>query len=465
MHHHVPRSGEVTYRLALIGTDANSVFVEGDGPRYVLPKVVTLEGTRPAKEIQRVVRECWKSVCAVVDFCHDRAGLPLCIAEQLKQVNQNHLHKVPLSQLPESELAGRDREVIRAIMAGEAGERGPLSCLGWSKKAAQWITDETGFMVLPFAIEQHNANGSFALAQFKVENGPAFWLKATGEPNQHEFPITGTLAKLCPRFTPRVISMRKDWNAWLMADAGDPIKEDCSPDLLGVVARSVADLQIGTIPHINELLSAGVADQRIPVLQSEISEIVVFLEEAMATQVSKKVAPLSRSRLREIGLMLEDACSRVAALDVPNTLLHNDLNRTNILVRDHECSLIDWAEACVGIPFISLEQLLLMAGEEHAAIDQRHISEAYKQSWMEAVDEWKMDTALALMPLLAPYAHLYGRGDWVRTSHRNHPRVQSYARTLARHMDRAATNPTLQDVLFGSRASSVQTARPRRGRR
>jgi hypothetical protein len=47
------------------------------------------------------------------------------------------------------------------------------------------------------------------------------------------------------------------------------------------------------------------------------------------------------------------------------------------------------------------------------------------------------------MPLLAAYSSLYGRGDWVMTPQHDDPRRLAFARTIARHMDRAARSPDL----------------------
>jgi len=51
------------------------------------------------------------------------------------------------------------------------------------------------------------------------------------------------------------------------------------------------------------------------------------------------------------------------------------------------------------------------------------------------------------MPILAAASTLYGRGDWLHSPRRNDPRRQSYARSLARHMDRAAREPRLLEAL------------------
>jgi len=49
--------------------------------------------------------------------------------------------------------------------------------------------------------------------------------------------------------------------------------------------------------------------------------------------------------------------------------------------------------------------------------------------------------------LLSIFAYLYGRGDWLKDTSKVTPQFESYARSLARHMDRAAQSPQLREAL------------------
>ena len=73
------------------------------------------------------------------------------------------------------------------------------------------------------SIRQFSAGGTFALIRFDFHSGATFWMKATGEPNRHEFCVTRKLAQVCPEFLPPRIAEREDWNAWLMEDASESL--------------------------------------------------------------------------------------------------------------------------------------------------------------------------------------------------------------------------------------------------
>ncbi len=211
----------------------------------------------------------------------------------------------------------------------------------------------------------------------------------------------------------------------------------------------MAGLQKKTVGYTEQLLGSGATDQRIAVLRGHVDEIISYLEEAMEQQTSTKVPRLRVSRLREIGTMLKDACGAMEELGIPETIIHNDINRGNILVRDNACVFTDWCEAYTGNPFVTFQHLMLLlpSNGDHAEADRFKLMHAYKQCWLDSLVPWQIDQAFALIPLLAVASYFYGRGGWLRSARRYDPHMQSYARSLARHMDRAAQIPSLMEAL------------------
>ena len=156
-------------------------------------------------------------------------------------------------------------------------------------------------------------------------------------------------------------------------------------------------------------------------------EVFDYLEEAMAQQTSTKVPRLERRRLSEIGNILEDACFRMEALHIPDTVMHGDMNRGNILFDGAHCRFTDWSETYIGNPFAMFQHLsLLNTGHEQRERNDLRLKEAYKRSWIGVLDTAEMDEAFALSPLLAVASCLYGRGNWLQSSHRNDPNRQRY---------------------------------------
>jgi hypothetical protein len=442
---------ESIYRLLLIPEQLGDVFGEDDGGAVRLPRVHISFGSRPASQIQRAARELWGIDILVLDFMQDSEGIFVCaIAQLLSRECPKGLTPVTWEQLPLSELDHPHRRVVDEIGAGDPGERGPLSRVGWIDEAKEWIAAETGCpLPLDAVIEQHNAGGGFALLRLARPDGPAYWLKATRGLNRHEFDVTVMLAAICPEGLPQMIAARRDWNAWLMEDAGTPLTEEASLVALECATVTVAELQKKTIAHTEHLLAAGATDQRPEVLRTHAGKVAAYLEEAMEQQTSNRVPKIEASRLREIGTILGDACLAMEVLDVPDTVIHNDPNRGNLLFRDGKYVLTDWSEAGVGNPFLTFQHLLLMLGHGDDPGDSArlHSMQAYKRCWVDLLEPWKVEQAFRLMPLLAIYSHLYGRGDWIDSPRGRDPRMQSYARSLARHMYRASQSAPLRDAL------------------
>ena len=159
----------------------------------------------------------------------------------------------------------------------------------------------------------------------------------------------------------------------------------------------------------------------------------------MRRQTSTRVKPLERARLREILSVVDLACERMQELRIPECLVSGDINLDNILFDGTQIRFTDWAEGGIGNPFLTLEQVL-----QHATREGEHLvwaprlREAYKRKWLALLTDHQIDCAFTLMPLLAMADYLFGRGDWLHSSRQDEPAFQSFARTLARCMDRAA---------------------------
>lgn len=204
----------------------------------------------------------------------------------------------------------------------------------------------------------------------------------------------------------------------------------------------MSQLQLLTVGETDELLAGGAFDQRLPALRIHIDAVIAYLIEAMDRQTSTQVAPLSRDRLLDLGEILRDACFRLEAHGIPDALIHNDLNAGNILSDGAKYVFTDWSEAAVGNPFLACERLCQL-NRAHA----ESVRNVYRECWSNRLSLQSMDEAIALTPLLAVYAYLYGRGDWLDQTESVEPQFERYARSLARHMDRAAQDLSLREIL------------------
>lgn len=448
-------SETVEYRLVLIHPVTRTLLAFGSAGHYCLPRVKIQQWTRPAQQLRKVIENRWGLDVIILDIAMTGdCRTPCAVAEVATPKSMPDSTDVRIGQILGTELSETERTDIESLLMDKANR--PFARIGWIDEARAWIESVTGQSFSSRRdIEQLNAGYGFALLRFRSDDGWDCWLKATGEPNIHELSITSFLSKACGRYLPEFIAARPEWNAWLTSGEGVGITE-FPPDpralsrLLEGAVSSMAELQMKTAGRKLDLLEAGAFDQELSALVTRSEEFFNYLEEAMSRQTSKKVARLGKRRIDQLREIFENICLRVDALGIPSSVLHGDLNPANILVAPGHCRFIDWCETYVGNPLITLEHLLLLNHADDPA-DKAFIDRVLKDKYRTVLSGISapeaIDAGVPYMPFLGAFSALYGRGDWLATPLRDDPRRQAYARTLARHMDRAASDPVLLDSL------------------
>jgi Phosphotransferase enzyme family len=442
------------YRLLLLLPESRKILVVSGVDGYRLPSIGVPQWTRHADQLRRAIQMTWKLCVFVLDFL---PGLPPCaVVEVFDQGQFPDLRAVSLETLQTSELTEEQRAQIASILGDDTHAQSPFTRVGWIYEAIAWLESETGRKLSSMRdIEQCNAGSGFALVRFRTEDECAFWLKATGEPNIHERSITTLLSKLCGRCLPELISSKPEWNAWLMSGEATCLEEipTGAAQLLTLLKGAVecmAELQIKTQGHSLELLEAGAFDQGLQVFENHAKQLFDFLEEAMSLQTSTKAPRLEKTRIRRLLAIFEEVCKRVEDLAIPETIVHGDMNRGNILSCGGHCQFIDWSEAYFGNPLITLEHLLLFNKLRNGKIRNfvnSIVKQKYLSIWTASCSPASLNEGFVYMSFLAVASALYGRGNWLNTAKRNDPRRRAYARSLARYMDRAAREPEFLEAI------------------
>jgi hypothetical protein len=445
----------VEYRLVLIQPDSRKILALDTVGACRLPTVRIAQWTRAVEQLRKAAKNAWGLHILVLDLIMDGASSPHCaIAELLLHNGDSELKEVTLDMINDSELSEEQRFQIALLLSDKTESL--LSRVGWIDQAILWTETVTGRkLVSKSDIEQYNAGFAFSLIRFRTEDDWRYWLKATGEPNAHELAITSLLSELGGSHLPEMVSSRPEWNAWLMSGEANPITELPSNPLdlfrlLEDAVESMAELQIRTHGRRIDLLKAGAFDQSMDVFKERSAELFDYIHEAMAAQTSTRVARLDKTRLQELRCIFETACGHMEDLDLPQTIVHGDMNYGNILTGCGHCQFIDWCEAYVGNSLITLQHLLLFNKIENPELKSfvnALLKEKYRDVWLATCDPAAMDEGFVYMPLMAVASSLYGRADWLKAPWRDSPHRQKYARNLARHMDQTARDSELIDAL------------------
>jgi hypothetical protein len=445
------------YTVVLVDSESRKVLARAELDSYRLPSVLIPQWRRPAEELQKAIRAEWgvQSIVLMVLPAINEASACV-VAQILSRGIDSALEPVELRSLPAAALEGPQRHALESLLRGDGGELGPFARIGWIEDAVSWMEASTGAsLARGDSIEQYNAGGHFSLLRFRTEDSRVFWMKATGSPNTHELPVTAYLGAIGGIHLPRLVAMKPEWNAWLMSGEGTSLREpETNAHRLAAVLESASKSMVGLQKKMqgntDGLLEAGAFDQSAGVLLSRASEMFDYAAESMCLQVSSKAPRLSTGRIEELRFTFERVCLRLQELSLGDSIVHGDLNLGNIVVSEGGCQFIDWAEAYVGNPLVSLHNLLLLVrGTDEAAGARiaREVTARYLLEWNSSYGREVLREALAYLPALGVASALYGRGDWLSSPLREDSTRRAYARTLTRYLDRAVRAPDFEEML------------------
>ena len=372
--------------------------------------------------IHAQVMECWRS--------------PL--------TNERQAVWLPVSSLSANSFAdSQDHLVVSQALGQLAQPTGsdsePFRKIGWFQELRCWVEE----MIAPLGLRlteefrQLNSSASFSLIRFETTGSPV-WFKAVGVPNQHEFPITLTLAHRFPCYLPSLIASRPAWRGWLMQHGGTAVAE-MVPTLEDWrrVLIDLACLQIESMPHSKELLQAGSRDLRISSLIDLVDPFIDAMRPLMLEQRTLSPAPLSAVELLRLGMAIKGALAALDQVAVPVTLGHGDFNPGNMLNDGSASVFIDWAEAYVGHPFFTFEYLLshLQRDWPEANTLEPFLRSAYAQPWKHAIPAQSIAEAFVFSSFAAVFAYAT---TFCRSAKAQDPSSAGYLRALTRRMKREA---------------------------
>ena len=440
----VTRSNFIELKVAIVEPTSRKIFARMEHGRPRLPRLTILQRSRLARAVQVGIEEQIGVHTVVVDFIPFQSDVPSIVAAEANMNQaQAGLCTTPLIDFSASEIPDPDRHDLEAILYDRNEHL--VSRIGWVQKATRWFEQVIGTKAYPKeSIKQHNAGRGFALLQFTLRDHREFWIKATSRSNSHERALTHALSQLSPSSLPDFLAEEPEWNAWLMS--GSPVDVGTSSGALGAdlgtAVHTLAKLQRNTVGQDTSLLEVGAFDQRLSTLRTDAGALFEYISSAMTHQVSTKVDRIHDNRLCEIKQTFVDGCDILQSTGVPHTIVHGDMNQGNLLLSGGGCRLIDWSEGCVGLPFATLQHLLLLntaEGTPSSMRTNRDLINTYSDASQAFLSRRQHEEGVRWMPLFAPVAALYGRGAWLRNGEQNSASRYTFARTVARYMDKAAS--------------------------
>ena len=251
----------------------------------------------------------------------------------------------------------------------------------WRAEAERWVRERVAELGgSATTIEQSHVRPWGTV--FRVDTGAGrLWFKASIAPLAYEVPLLEQLGARRPDAVPKLLA-GDEARAWmLMGDAGTRLTDlHANPPPIELWAEflpAYAQLQLDAAAAADALVDAGVPDRRAPHL---VEGFLRVLENRRLVRPSAhtRIDDGELARLRSLVPILADAVDTVAGLGLPDTVQHDDLHAWNVCVDDGGgYRFIDWGDACVAQPLLSLYVPLAHVPDGGAA----RARDAYLEPW------------------------------------------------------------------------------------
>ncbi|HWT32949.1 MAG TPA: phosphotransferase [Microbacterium sp.] len=195
---------------------------------------------------------------------------------------------------------------------------------------------------------------------------------------------------------PEVVAFDESGRWLLLGDGGEAIGFDADLSTWIDVLPQYAVLQEREVATVAEHLARGVPDRRLerfPALYDDV------LDRALP------VGPEVVGRLRGFRERFVSRCDELNGYGIPATVQHDDLHGGNVHRQGETTRILDWGDACISHPFLTLYVTFIHLDEVMA--DDRlkaRLRDAYLGPWGPNAE---LRDAFDLACRLGPFAHLF----------------------------------------------------------
>ena len=279
-------------------------------------------------------------------------------------------------------------------------QRLPWSRRGWALPAQDWMQEQLDRLERPTtgACQQVKHWGLSSVWRCPTVQGPVYF-KAVPPLFSAESTITAALGRLFPEQVPTVLAADPERGWMLLEDFGGEFLRDVHPgrpnphplpgdETLQVEAlRAYAQMQIESVPHVQALLAAGLADRRRDTFQAQLHRLLHHAEEI------EHLTPDAQAQLPDLEPRLLATVDELYAFGLPETLVHGDLGFHNIVAVAGRPLYFDWALGGVAHPFMDLLHVVEFDPE---ADRQGPLLRSYLEPWEEWSSQPQLVAALDL---------------------------------------------------------------------
>jgi hypothetical protein len=220
----------------------------------------------------------------------------------------------------------------------------------WLNDAETWIEGEVTRLglVRTGAVEQSHVRPWSTALRVPVAGGD-LWFKANMQSLAYEAAVVSILRRGGRDQVPELLAVDLQRGWMLMADGGvllrDVVARERSFHRWLDVLPLYAQLQIDAVRDVDAFVAAGVPLRGLDDLTSRYTSLLGEV---------RGLTQEERTRLRALQPDVQAMCDELAALEIPETIQHDDLHDGQVYVRQDDYTFADWAESCVSHPFFTM---------------------------------------------------------------------------------------------------------------
>ena len=292
----------------------------------------------------------------------------------------------------EAPLGADSRALVARWAAGlvAVGEDTPWSRPGWHGGALAWIAAVAG----PVGDVEQVRVSEFSTVLRVESGGRACYFKSVAEAAAREPTVTAALAGRSAHLPP-VLAVDAARRFLLMeAFAGEPLAALEDVSAWTAAARAYGELQRQCLDAKGELRALGCP---VATSASLVKPLAALLDDPDAL-LAGDPAGLADDQLAALRALVPELAAAAVALDggpLPLALDHGDLWPSNVLVGPAGCAFVDWEDARVAHPFLSLFQLITGAHLDRRFADHDAAAARIRDAYLDGWSAWAGRAELA----------------------------------------------------------------------
>ena len=212
------------------------------------------------------------------------------------------------------------------------------------------------------------------------------WLKAAIAPLAHEAATLELLTAAAQRLAPALLAANRDRGWMLIEDAGRRLREIVPPPLerWEETVALYAQLQLDLAHEADRLIAAGVPDRRGPRLAAQLDELLAD-DDVLRPSSGAALSDDELGRLRAAARQIATDVEALDQLGVPASIHHDDLHDGNVFLDGDECRVIDWGDACISHPLLTIDLTLRVVDEDFGPSEAARVRDAYLEPFTALV--------------------------------------------------------------------------------